>query len=202
MTKHTPNYSNIQDHSYGPLPEGTYEMVVNKVQETATKSGAESLQIDLIVRNDLDGVPELKDTNAQYHNRHVFNDNWKRKTTKEYDLDGMDSILKAAGWPDKKAVDYPDEFIKFMSHKPVKVFVKNEDNTYQGKTSKVNRVAPWNYSTTDFPNVAHKFKTDDINDAANNAQVGMNQASTQNGTADPFANNGQPIDISDDDLPF
>lgn len=31
---------------------------------------------------------------------------------------------------------------------------------------------------------------------------GANNSNANNNTADPFANNGQPIDISDDDLPF
>lgn len=42
------------------------------------------------------------------------------------------------------------------------------------------------------------------NNGGNNSQpnFGANNNNANNNTADPFANNGQPIDISDDDLPF
>lgn len=37
---------------------------------------------------------------------------------------------------------------------------------------------------------------------SNNANAQANNSSTNDGYQDPFANNGEPIDISDDDLPF
>ncbi|WP_407894728.1 single-stranded DNA-binding protein [Lacticaseibacillus sp. N501-2] len=42
------------------------------------------------------------------------------------------------------------------------------------------------------------------NNGGNDSQpnFGANNTNANNNTADPFANNGQPIDISDDDLPF
>ena len=79
----TANYSNNQENSFEAIPTGTYEVLINKAQEQATKNGAESLQLDLLIRNDLDKVPTLAETNAKYHNRHVFMDNWKRKNTNQ-----------------------------------------------------------------------------------------------------------------------
>lgn len=181
----TTDYSN-NTGGFDPIPTGNYEMIINKVQETATKNGAESLQVDLIVRNDLDKVPELAQTNAKYHNRHVFNDNWKRKATKQYDMDGLQYILDAVGVPEGTRIASMDDFFKLITHKPVKVYVQKEDNEYQGKTTEVNRVAPWNYSKSDFPEVQHVFKE---NDTAKNS-------------TDPFASGDQSIDISESDLPF
>lgn len=63
MTFLTTDYTENKSNDYGVLPTGNYEMIIAKAQETSTKSGAESLQIDLIVRNDLDSVPHwLKPT--------------------------------------------------------------------------------------------------------------------------------------------
>ncbi|WP_282801236.1 DUF669 domain-containing protein [Secundilactobacillus kimchicus] len=187
------DYSNNTGSNYDPLPTGTYEMIINKVQETATKNGAESLQIDLLVRNDLDGVPGLKDTNAKFHNRHVFNDNWKRKATNQYDLDGFQYILQAAGVPEGTPVGTVDDFMRLINGAAVKVYVKQEENDYQGQKSMVNRVAPWNYEKTDFPSVQHQFKN-----SANKSQ----SQSQSTPAPDPFANSGDSIQISDEDIPF
>lgn len=176
------DYSNNTGQDYTPLPQGVYEMVIAKAQETATPAGAESFQIDLIVRNDLDGVPDLAESNKKYHNRHVFNDNWKRKATKQYDMSGFQYILDAVNVPEGTQIPTIEDFADMLIGKPVKVFVKVEDNTYNGETKPVNRVAPWNYSKTDFPNVQHQFsKGEKKNDNFNEASQ---------------------LDISDDDLPF
>lgn len=181
----TTDYSENKSNDYSPLPEGNYEMVIAKAQETTTKNGAESLQIDLVVRNDLDGVPALSETNKKYHNRHVFNDNWKRKATGQYDMEGFQYILEAVGTPEGTSIPTIESFIDLLVGKPVKVFVKTEDNTYNGETKPVNRVAPWNYSKTDFPNVQHKF---------------AEGAKSNNDNSAPFGNGA--ADINDDDLPF
>lgn len=183
----TANYSDNQESSYDALPTGEYEMIINRASETATKNGAESLQIDLIVRNDLDKVPSLLETNAKYHNRHVFNDNWKRKKTGQYDIQSFQYILQAVGVPEGTRIATIDDFINALVGKPVKVYVKKEDNEYNGEITKVNRVAPWNYSKTNFTNVQHALK---------------NESSGSNSN-DPFDRQpGQPIDIKDSDLPF
>lgn len=143
------NYSNTQSNDYSPLPEGEYEMLINKVQEQATPSGSESLQIDLLVRTDLDGVQELKDTNAKYHKRHVFMDNWKRKATKQYDLDGLQYILQAIDIPEGTDINSVDDFMKLITGFAVRVFVKVGHDDYNDRDR--NEVAPWNFSKTKYP---------------------------------------------------
>ena len=63
----TADYSNTTSNTNEPLPAGDYEFIINSVQENATQSGAESIQFDLIVRNDLDQA--MPNTNGKYHNR-------------------------------------------------------------------------------------------------------------------------------------
>lgn len=152
----TTDYSNNNDSQYTPLPTGEYEMVIKHAGETATKNGAESLQFDLVVRNDLDGA--LPDTNGKYHNRHLFVDNWKRKATNQYDMDGLQYYLQATKVPEGTAINSVDDFCRAMELKPVRVYVKVTEEEYNGETTKRNRVAPWNVSETQFPNVAHQWK--------------------------------------------
>ncbi|KRL95548.1 DUF669 domain-containing protein [Levilactobacillus hammesii] len=191
------DYSNNTGGNYDAVPAGNYEMIINNASESATKNGAETLQIDLLVRNDLDKVTDLVETNGKFHNRHIFVDNWKRKATNQYDLDGFQYILQAAGVPENTPLHTVDDFIKLIVGAPVRVFVKQEENTYNGATSTVNRVAPWNFEVTQFPQVQHTFK-----DKKNAPTPAVAQPAPAANTSDPFANTGDSIDISADDLPF
>lgn len=180
----TTNYEGNKENNFGALPQGEYEMVINRAGEDATPNGAETFQIDLIVRNDLAKVPALAETNGKYQNRHVFNDNWKRKATHQYDLDGFQYILEAVGVPEGTQIESIDDFAEIITGKPVKVYVKKQWSEYKNEDE--NQVAPWNYSQTDFPNVQHQYKEGEKN-------------------KNPFKNtddNLEPTDISDDDLPF
>lgn len=187
------------NNDFSPLPTGVYEMVVNGAKEHATPNGAESFQIDFIVRNDLDGVPALKNTNAKYHNRHVFMDNWKRRATNQYSQEAILQIMAAAGFPDKKSFDFPNESIDFLFHKPMKVYVKKTTNEYNGEKREINQIAPWGLNPTDYPSIQHEFKNKGNNDNQNN---GFGNGSSNPTNNDPFANSGNQVDISDDDLPF
>lgn len=191
------DYSNNTGGDYDALPAGNYEMIINNAKEDATKNGAETLQIDLLVRNDLDKVPDLAETNAKFHNRHIFVDNWKRKATNQYDLDGFQYILQAAGVPENTPLHTVDDFIKLISGAAVRVFVKQEDNTYNGTTTTVNRVAPWNFEVTQFPQVQHTYK-----DKKSGPTAGKPTTPPATNTSDPFANTGDSITIDDSDIPF
>jgi len=174
------DYSKNEDNNYDPLPKGNYEMVIQSAQERATKNGAESLQLKLVVRNDLDAASDLQ---KKYHNRVVFMDNWKRKATNQYDMDGFQYILDACKIPE--GTDIPDVqgFMDAITHKPVKCYVTVREQEYKGEEQKDNQIAPWGFSESKYPNVQHKFKK---------AKDG----------SDPFDENSKPIDITDEDLPF
>ena len=179
----TTDYKENKSNDYSALPTGNYEMIIAKAQESATPSGAETLQLDLIVRNDLDGVPALAETNKKYHNRHVFMDNWKRKATGQYDMQGFQYILDAIGVPEGTQINSVEDFLNVLSGKVAKVFVKKEKNEYNGDVSDVNRVAPWNFSKSEYPQSNHQFK--------------------ETSGADPFTgSNNSTLDVSDEDLPF
>lgn len=168
------DYSKNEENNFEPLPSDNYEMIIQSAQEQATKNGAESLQLKLVVRNDLDGV---SDNQKKYHNRIVFMDNWKRKATNQYDMQGFQYILDACKIPEGTDIPTIQAFMDMISGKPVNVYVKKEENEYDGKTTEVNRVAPWNISETKFSDVQHKFK-------------------------DPNQTNAKAPEVSDGDLPF
>lgn len=172
------DYSKNKENGFEPIPKGNYEMIIQSAQERATKSGAESLQLKLVVRNDLDGASELQ---KKYHNRIVFVDNWKRKATNQYDMQGFQYILNACKVPE--GTDIPDvqAFMDIITRKPVLCYVTVRKQDYQGEEHKDNQIAPWGFSESKFPDVQHKFK---------------------NAESDPFANNSKPIDITDEDIPF
>ncbi|PIC88409.1 single-stranded DNA-binding protein [Sporosarcina sp. P21c] len=158
----TTDYSNLESKGYEALPTGEYEIVIAKAMETATPSGAESLQLDLIVRNDLINVPALATTNGKFSNRHVFMDNWKRKNTGQYDTASFMYILQAVGVPEGTPVNSVDDFIRLITGRPARVYIKKEVDSYnttdQNNPEYRNAVAPWNFSTTKFMEVNHTGK--------------------------------------------
>lgn len=158
----TTDYSNLGSNNYDALPTGEYEIVIASAKETATPSGAESLQLDLIVRNDLVNVPALAETNGKFSNRHVFMDNWKRKATHQYDTDSFMYILQAVGVPEGTPVNSVDDFIRLITGRPARVYIKKEVDSYKTTDSSNpeyrNAVAPWNFSATKFMELNHTGK--------------------------------------------
>lgn len=156
------DYSKLNTNSYESLPTGEYEMLILKAGENATPSGAETLQLDLVVRNDLTGVPALSETNGKYSNRRVFMDNWKRKATKQYDTESFMYILEAVGVPEGTPINSVNDFIKLIEGKSARVYVKKEIDDYKTTDNSdpvyKNSVAPWNFSTTNFKEVNHMSK--------------------------------------------
>ncbi|GAD17660.1 MULTISPECIES: DUF669 domain-containing protein [Lentilactobacillus] len=191
------DYSNNKHLDFSALPKGNYEMIIKSAQERATENGAESLQLDLVVRNDLDGVDELKNTNAKYHNRHVFMDNWKRRDTHQYDWDNFQNIFEAVQIPEGHDIKSIQDLTQELANKPAKVYVKKTVDNYNGEKKEINQIAPWNFSKSDYPQVQHVWK--DQKDGKN-PFAGNQPASAP--ADDPFANSGDSIDISVDDLPF
>lgn len=189
----TTNYENNQTNQYDALPTGEYEMIINKAYEDSTPSGAENLTIDLIVRNDVKEVTGLEATNGKYANRHVFNTNWKRKATNEYDLENFQHILEAVGVPGGTAVESVDHFCELLNGKPVRVYVKKEVDDYKTEDASNpayrNAVAPWNYSKSQFPNSNHQFPK---GQEPSKVTAGEN----------PFNDTNKGADIPEEDYPF
>ncbi|EJF02142.1 MAG: DUF669 domain-containing protein [Liquorilactobacillus hordei] len=168
------DYSEIQDFN---VENGTYEVVINGVKEDATKSGAQYVNFDLIIRNDI--------ADQKFKNAHIFHKVWVSKETGKYNMSMLMTVAKYAGIPDHTTFNSIDEYFNALYHKPVLVTVRNEKSTYNDKEYENLNIKRWALSS--FPNVQHQFKADD---------------SQQQSVGDPFAQNGQPVEISDDDLPF
>lgn len=161
------------DVNDGAIKDGDYEAVVFNVNEDASPSGSEYLNFDMIVRNDIE---------QQYKNSHIFHKVWKAKATGKYNINMIMRIAQAVGLPEGKSYNSFDDLLAEFQGKPVKVRVKNEKSEYNGKTYENLNVKRWNQS--EFPNLQHQWK--------DNPQ--------QND--DPFAGQGQTIDIKDEDVPF
>lgn len=181
MTFLTTNYSALSENDYSPMPEGNYEMVIQRLEKKTTKNGKEALTFWLVVRNDLTKVTELAETNGKYPNRYVFDDHWKRNVNGNYQLDANNLmyVLKAAGIPEGTNFTSFEDLQQIMTGKPVRVYVKKEYDDYNQQDT--NTVAPWNYSVTQFPQVNHQWKSEE--------------------KTDPFPTNDAPT-ITDADVPF
>lgn len=161
MTLFTTNYSDVQESAgYSPLPTGEYEMVIKSVKEHVTPNGKESMQFDLIVRNDLKAVPALAETNGKYADRHVFHDEWKRNTNGgyKYEQNNFMYYLKAAGVPEGTAINSLQDLFNLLTNKPVRVYVKKEEQTYNGEKQERNTCAPWGFKTSEYKEVNHQYK--------------------------------------------
>ncbi|MFC4771745.1 DUF669 domain-containing protein [Enterococcus hermanniensis] len=129
------------------IKDGTYEVIINKAVENATKSGAEFIDIDLIVRNDVQ---------QSFQNKHVFPKIWKAKATGKYNEGMIMAIAQALQLEDGKSYNGFDELLADFVLKPVRVTVKNEESNGYRNTN----VKRWEKTNTTGP-VNHQFKNGD-----------------------------------------
>ena len=175
------DYSQATDFS--TVSDGTYEVAINKMVEDATKSGAQFINIDTVIRNDIKG--------QQFQNKHVFRRIFAKKETGKYPKGMLMSLAKAAGLPNKTHFEsFPEDYFSKLYRKPLLITVKNQTSEYNGKTYENTNITRWEVSK--FPKVAHKFRADEVDAASQRAQAGMPNTQVA----------GNSIDISDDSLPF
>lgn len=141
---------NMEDTFDGGIQDGTYETVITKFEENATKSGTEYVDVRLTIRNDID---------QKYKNNIVFHRIWKTKATGKYDMRFFNTIGAAAQLQQGKAYKSIEELFADFLGKSVRVSVKNETSEYNGKTYENLNVKRW--ENTKFPELNHKFKTED-----------------------------------------
>ena len=156
MALFTTDYSNLESNDFSPLPEGEYEVVIKSATERATKNA----------------------------NRVIFVDEWKRTIDGQYKykMDNFMHYLNGIGVPEGTPIESFEQLLDMFRGKPVRVYVKQEENEYKGEKQIVNRVAPWNFKNTKFPQVNHEWKSDDDKPSNNEFSGGA--------------------EIDDDDLPF
>ena len=164
------NYDEAQD--FGAVPDGTYEVVIFNAREDVTQGGAENINFDMIIRNDIDQPRK---------NSHLFHKLWKAKATGKYNRGMIMYLAKTFGLQDGKDYASFEDFLNDFSGKVAKVQVKNEQSEYNGKTYDNTNIKKFEASA--FPQLQHVWKTN------NKEEV-------------PDFGPGTSIDINDDDLPF
>lgn len=191
MALFTTNYNEVQENDYKALPTGEYEVLILSIKERETPNGKIGMNFDLVVRNDLTEVQSLKETNGKFANRRVFTTEWKRNKngSYKYELNNFMHYLAAVKVPEGTEIKDLNHLASLLKNKPVRVYIKEEENTYQGNTEMVNTIAPWGFKPTQFENVNHQFK----DDAQNNSKANDNPWGTNDSSA---------ADVQDDDLPF
>lgn len=156
----------------GQISDGDYEVIVNRCSEDATPSGAEYIEFDLIIRNDVD---------QPHKNMHIFHKVWKAKADGKYNMKTFNTIGKACQLENGKSYKSLEELLKDYELKTALVNVKNEESEYNGKTYTNTNVKYWNRSKLS-GSINHKFK--DPN---------------ENKTFSELAQSGP---IKDEDMPF
>lgn len=130
----------------GGVKDGTYEVVVNRASEEATQGGAEYIELDLIIRNDIQQLCQ---------NMHLFPKVWKSKKDNQYNMGMIMTIAQALGLEDGKSYSGLDELFTDMVLRPVNVVVKNEEsNGYKNLNVK-------RWSPSRFKEMNHQFKNGD-----------------------------------------
>jgi len=131
----------------GSIADGDYEVVVNSCGENATPNGAEYIEFDLIIRNDID---------QSHKNQHVFHKVWKAKADGKYNMKTFNTIGKACQLQNGKSYKSLDDLLSDYVRKTAVVNIKNEESEYNGKTYTNTNVKYFN--KTKFPRLAHEFK--------------------------------------------
>ena len=166
------------------IPDGEYEVFINKIHEDVTPNGAEYIQVDLIIRND---VPQPN------KNNHIFHKIWRTKATGEYNPKNFNIIGKAASLPNGKSYGSLEELFADFVGRPVRVFVKNEISDYNGQRYENLNVKKWEPSKIDGP-IRHVRKEPQQNNVST-----QQQQAASNGFSFPPP---QQLNIRDEDLPF
>lgn len=157
----------------GQIADGNYEVVVHKIGEDASPSGAEFIQFDLIIRNDVE---------QKHKNNHIFHKVWKAKDTGKYNMKTFNTIGKACQLQNGKSYKSLEELLNDFVMKTAVINVKNEQSEYNGQTYNNLNVKYWTPSKINGA-LRHQFKTDNSNK-----------------TFSELMSTG--VDIKEDDLPF
>lgn len=135
----------------GRVEDGNYEVFVNNVKEDATQGGAEYVEFDLIIRNDI--------SDQKFANSHLFHKVWKTKATGKYNMKTFNTMGKAFQLQNGKQYNSFQDLLNDFVNKVALVNVKNEESEYNGKNYTNTNVKYFNKSK--YPNLAHQKKTKD-----------------------------------------
>lgn len=176
--------------NFKPLPEGEYEVMATKGKYEAEPGKTPNINLEFTIRSD---VEQQGKGRKVFHRFFISQDHevkeGKTKSPYEFCMQMIEEFGLHVGVPD--GADFPDEqaWVNYILGKPVKAKLYIDE--YNGKEN--NKVKYFN--KTDYPMVKQQVSSG----VANGTSVPPANTVIDD---DPFANDGTPIDISDDDLPF
>lgn len=150
----TVDTNNVPENNGGIMTEGDYEVVIAKVEEKTANSGSVSVQIELVVRNDV---------NQSYKNKHIWYQIWDTQKTRETGMyaKNINNISKHAGIQNGATFNSIDDWGRFLYGKPLLATVKHD--TYNGKTrEKVTFIG-----ASKSPQCLHQWNATGSNNSAN-----------------------------------
>jgi hypothetical protein len=178
------------ENTFGSFVEesGTYNVTVSKAEPKRAQSGNEMVSIDYTV---LDGA--YKGAQIRYQNLvwdETSTDTEKKSETR------FNTMLVAMGVKKGTKIDSIETFAKGISGKKLNVTTEWGKPNNKGKIYL--NVFGFNELDKDGskPDGVKRPAQSNVTDGG----FGGKQSSTN--TSDPFANDGKPVSISDDDLPF
>jgi hypothetical protein len=186
-----------QKAMFGLIDPGTYEVFVEKAEYRDKKGMTPNINVSLIIRSDVE---------QGFKGRKFFHTFWisqKKETSLEFCMNILMSFMNKIGLPDGTVFGTPQEVAAYMKGHPVTAVLKIEKDQ---KDKDRNEVDEWLVS--DFQGQKVEIKEDETKgDALKKIKDATTKTATKAATKtavedDPFDNDGGPIDISDDDLPF
>lgn len=135
------NYDDVKE--FKDLEPGEYEVVVHTAIENVTNNGAVFMDIQLVIRNDIQ---------QEFKNFRIFHKVFQSKSDGQYHPGFINAMAKAFQIPDGKQFNSVDDLLNEFKGKPAKVRVENRE--YNGKT--YTDVKQW--YITSFPQINHQFK--------------------------------------------
>ncbi|HHT7829666.1 TPA: DUF669 domain-containing protein [Streptococcus suis] len=119
----TVNYEAAEQFS--SIEDGTYEVFISHVEQSASKGGADFLDIRLKIREDFQ---------QKFRNNLIFDKIWINKETLQYPEFALQRYAKAVKLPENIEIQTVEQFLNLIKGKNLKVTVKNEQSEYNGKT--------------------------------------------------------------------
>lgn len=178
---------------FGLIKKGEYELIVTDGQFRNEQGKTPNINLALAIRTDFD---------QEFKGRKLFHTMWisqvfepkegKEKSPYEYCMEMIEAFTMACGAPDGVEFSSPEEVIKFVKGKGVRGYVGVRE--HDGK--EYNEIK--SFKVSEKPGIVQQ----DTTNGGANMQKTEQKSSQQKFNDDPFANDGQPIDIDDDDLPF
>lgn len=168
--------TNNTSEQQGVMKPGDYEAVIKEVTEgTSAQKGTPFIQIELVVRNDV---------NQEYKNKHLWYTIWDTPATRDKGVyaKNINTISKHAGVQNGASFNSVAEWGRFIAGKGVVATVKLEE--YNGNEKE--RVTY--ISGSKFPTCNHQWTN---NNQSNNTYTNNQQSAP-----------AQQPPVQDDDLPF